>query len=140
MLDGDNVRQALSKDLGFSPTDRRENIRRVSEMAQILARSGTIVISAFISPYRADRDLVRAAAGELFHEVHLDAPLDVCEARDPRGLYNLARLGEIENFTGVSAPYEAPIAPELTLPTGEETVEDSLKRLVDYAADIFTLD
>ncbi len=140
VLDGDNVRQALSSDLGFSPQDRRENIRRVGEVAQVMARAGFIVVSAFISPYRADRDLIRAAAGTFFHEVYLDAPAEICEARDPRGLYTLARLGEIEKFTGVSAPYEAPVAPELTLPTGEESLNDSLTRLIDYTAKAFALD
>ena len=108
VLDGDNVRHGLCADLGFSPADRAENIRRIGEVAKLFAQSGCLVITAFISPYRADRDRVRAIAGELFHEVHVATSLEVCEARDPKGLYGKARRGEIEAFTGISAPYEAP--------------------------------
>jgi len=137
VLDGDNVRHGLCADLGFSPEDRQENIRRVGELAQILAHAGVIVITAFISPYRADRDGVRARAGDLFHEIHVSADLAVCERRDPKGLYKKARAGEIPEFTGISAPYEAPFAPELTIDTAHENVEACVDRLVEYALSAF---
>lgn len=139
VLDGDNVRQALSADLGFSPDDRRENIRRVGELAGVFANAGLISISAFISPYRGDRDRVRTVSGSMFHEIYLNAPLEVCEARDPRGLYAKARAGEIDDFTGISAPYEAPDAADLVLETGTETIEESLERLLDYTLKAFRL-
>ena len=117
-LDGDNVRHGLNATLGFSPEDRAENIRRVGEVAALFADAGFIVLTAFISPYRSDRARARTAARRTgvqgFHEVHVRAPLAVCEARDPKGLYRRARAGEIADFTGVSAPYEPPDRPELT--------------------------
>ena len=139
VLDGDNVRHGLCADLGFSPEDRQENIRRVGELAQILAQAGFIVLTAFISPYRTDRDGVRARAGDMFHEIHVAADLAVCEARDPKGLYKKARAGEIPDFTGVSAPYEAPYAPELTLDTGDLDIEHCVHRLAEYALRAFQL-
>lgn len=132
MLDGDNVRHGLSSDLGFSPEDRAENIRRVGEVAALFAEAGTIVIAAFISPYRADRDRIRARHPEYFHEIYLDAPVEVCERRDPKGLYRQARAGELKQFTGVSAPYEPPTAPHLTIHTGAQTIDQSVKALIDY--------
>ena len=118
VLDGDNVRHRLCADLGFSPEDRGENIRRVGEVAALLADAGLITIAAFVSPYRADRAGARRAVGPgRFLETWLSAPLAVCETRDPRGLYRRAREGRIPEFTGVSAPYEAPEAPDLTVPT-----------------------
>lgn len=132
VLDGDNVRQGLCSDLGFSPADRNENIRRVGETAALFARAGLIVVTAFISPYRADRDKVRAMAPGLFHEVYLDADVAACESRDPKGLYRKARAGLIPEFTGISAPYEAPAAPELVVPTGHQPVDRSLALLLDY--------
>ena len=109
VLDGDNVRMGLNKNLGFSAEDRAENIRRIGEVAKLFADSGTITTTAFISPYRADRDAVRALLPEgQFIEIHVNASLETCEARDPKGLYKKARAGEIKNFTGISAPYEAP--------------------------------
>jgi len=137
VLDGDNVRHGLNADLGFSPGDRTENIRRVGEVAKLLVDSGAIVLTAFISPYRADRDAVRArqAAPDDFIEVHVDAALEVCEARDPKGLYKKARAGEIAQFTGVSAPYEAPADPELKVDTGALTVEESVGVVVGYLVD-----
>ncbi len=118
VLDGDNVRHGLNADLGFSADDRAENIRRIGEVAGLFADAGVIAIASFISPYRADRARAREVAGDgRFVEVYLDVPLDVCEQRDPKGLYAKARAGEIADFTGVSAPYEAPDAPELTLDT-----------------------
>ncbi len=140
VLDGDNVRYGLNADLGFSPEDRVENIRRVGEVAALMARTGVIVITAFISPYLADRELVRTAHPDLFHEIYVAAPLAVCEARDTKGLYRKARAGEIAEFTGVSAPYEPPTAPELVLDTGQQTVEQSLARLVSYVEGHFVLD
>tara|TARA_R110001592_G_scaffold213512_1_gene466302 strand:- start:1388 stop:3289 length:1902 start_codon:yes stop_codon:yes gene_type:complete len=137
VLDGDNVRHGLCADLGFSPDDRQENIRRVGELAQILAHAGFIVVTAFISPYRADRDGVRARAGDLFHEIHVAANLDVCERRDPKGLYKKARTGEIPEFTGISAPYEAPHAAELVIDTANLEVDACVERLVEYALAAF---
>ena len=135
-LDGDNVRHGLNATLGFSPDDRAENIRRVGEVAALFAEAGFIVLTAFISPYRSDRARARAAAERAgaggFHEVHVRAPLSVCEARDPKGLYRRARAGEIADFTGVSAPYEQPDRPDLTVDTGDRAVADSLRLLVDY--------
>lgn len=145
VLDGDNVRFGISSDLGFSAADREENIRRVGEAAALFAGAGLIVVTAFISPYRADRARARAAlAREIgpgaFHEVFVSAPLAVCEARDPKGLYAKARRGEIADFTGVSAPYEPPDAAELVLETGAETVSESADRLQAYAEAAFRLD
>jgi adenylyl-sulfate kinase len=118
VLDGDNVRHGLCSDLGFSPQDRTENIRRIGEVAALFADAGLIIITSFISPYRSDRDLARqrVPAGK-FIEVFLDVSVEVCERRDPKGLYKKARAGEIPEFTGVSAPYERPVAPELALDT-----------------------
>ncbi|HZM32909.1 MAG TPA: adenylyl-sulfate kinase [Burkholderiales bacterium] len=132
LLDGDNVRQGLSADLGFSPKDRAENIRRIGEVAALFAEAGSIVITAFISPYRADRDRIRARHGRYFHEVYLDAPVEVCERRDPKGIYKRARAGEVKEFTGVSAPYEPPQQPELVLHTGDQGVAESLDLLTAY--------
>jgi len=140
VLDGDNVRQGLNSDLGFAPQDRNENIRRVGEVAALFADSGSIVITAFISPYRADRDLARAAAPGLFHEVHVDASLAACEERDPKGLYSRARRGEIPEFTGISAPYEEPTAPELVVKTENASVADSVEQLVEYVVERFAAD
>ncbi|HEX6155563.1 MAG TPA: adenylyl-sulfate kinase [Burkholderiales bacterium] len=132
LLDGDNARQGLNADLGFSPQERAENIRRIGEVSALFAEAGMIVISAFISPYRVDRDRIRATHGEYFHEVHISAPLHVCEARDTKGLYRRARAGEVKDFTGISAPYEPPVAPELEIKSGEWTTERCLGALVDY--------
>ncbi|MDE0391419.1 MAG: adenylyl-sulfate kinase [Rhodospirillales bacterium] len=142
-LDGDNVRHGLNATLGFSPEDRAENIRRVGEVAALFADAGFIVLTAFISPYRADRARARAAAERVtprgFHEVYIRAPLEVCEARDPRGLYERARAGEIPDFTGISAPYEPPERPELTVDTGDRSVEQSLRALIDHIERYFAL-
>ncbi len=132
VLDGDNIRSGLNADLGFSPEDRAENIRRVGEVAALFADAGMIAISAFISPYRADRERARKAAGDGFHEIYIHAPLEVCEQRDPKGLYKKARAGEIPDFTGISSPYEPPENPELVVPTHELSFEESLALLVDY--------
>ncbi|MBM3488934.1 MAG: adenylyl-sulfate kinase [Alphaproteobacteria bacterium] len=132
VLDGDNIRGGLCADLGFSPEERAENIRRVGEVAALMSRAGTLVLTAFISPYRSDRDRARKAAGERFHEVYVKADLATCEARDPKGLYKRARAGQIRDFTGVSAPYEPPERPELTIDTGSLTIEQSVQRIVDH--------
>lgn len=134
VLDGDNVRHGLNGDLGFSPDDRTENIRRIGEVARLFVDAGAIVLTAFISPYRADRDRIREAVEnpEDFIEVFVDCPLDVCEERDPKGLYEKARSGEIPEFTGISAPYEAPERPEICVDTSELSIEESADRVVEY--------
>jgi adenylylsulfate kinase len=132
ILDGDNVRHGLNKNLGFSPADRTENIRRIGEVAKLFTEAGLLVFTSFISPYRADRDLVRALhpAGR-FLEVHVAASLETCESRDVKGLYQRARAGEIPEFTGISAPYEAPERPELVLDTNQQAVEESVRALLE---------
>ena len=135
VLDGDNLRHGLNSDLGFSPADRAENIRRAGEVAALFADAGLITITSFISPYRADRDVARAAVGAgRFLEVWLDTPLEVCEARDPKQLYRRARAGEIEEFTGVSAPYEPPPDPALVLDTSRLDLAAGVERLVGLLA------
>jgi adenylylsulfate kinase len=133
VLDGDNVRHGLNKDLGFSPADRNENIRRIGEVAKLFTEAGLINATAFISPYRADRDQVRKimAAGD-FIEVFVSCSVAVCEERDPKGLYKKARAGQIPEFTGISAPYEEPSNPELTLHTDRESEAESLGIVLDY--------
>ena len=133
VLDGDNIRHGLCSDLGFSPDDRKENIRRVGEVAKLFAEAGIICITAFISPYRSDRELVRkmVKAGQ-FVEVYVNAPLAVCEQRDTKGLYAKARANEIKEFTGISAPYEAPVKPEIQLHTDQLTVAEAVAQIVEY--------
>jgi adenylylsulfate kinase len=133
ILDGDNVRMGLCKDLGFSEQDRAENIRRIGEVSKLFVQAGVVVLSAFVSPYRRDRDAVRALVenGE-FIEVFVDAPLEVCEQRDVKGLYKKAREGVIKGFTGIDDPYEAPLNPEITIKTAETTLEDGANLLVAY--------
>lgn len=126
VLDGDNVRHGLNKNLGFSPEDREENIRRVGEVAKLFVDAGTIVMTAFISPYREDRDQARELIEEnRFVEVFVECPLNICEERDPKGLYKKARIGEIKEFTGISAPYEEPNKPEVVVNTSELSVIES---------------
>ena len=135
VLDGDNIRHGLNRDLGFSAADRHENIRRVAEVARLMNEAGLLVITAFISPYRDDRALARSVIGqERFLEVWVNAELSTCEARDPKGLYAKARAGAIAEFTGVSAPYEAPQHPALTLDTQARTVDDCARGLMDLLA------
>jgi len=123
LLDGDNVRHGLNRDLGMSEADRAENIRRIGEVARLMTDAGLIVITAFISPFRADRDQARTLFGkEQFIEVFIDTPLTVCEERDPKGMYKKARAGEITGFTGIDSPYEAPLAPELRVDTAQKSV------------------
>ncbi len=139
VLDGDNVRHGLCADLGFSPEDRAENIRRVGEVAALLSEAGFVVIAAFISPYREDRNRVRVIAPDRFHEVHVRADIETCMERDPKGLYKRALAGEIPEFTGISAPYEEPEAPELAVETGGETPAESVARLVDYVDSVLAV-
>jgi adenylylsulfate kinase len=135
VLDGDNIRHGLNSNLGFSPDDRKENIRRIGEVAKLFCEANVVTLTAFISPYKADRDLARKVAppGQFF-EVFCDAGLEVCEQRDPKGLYKKARAGEIPEFTGISAPYEAPDKPELVLKSGQESLEESTRRVLDLLA------
>lgn len=133
VLDGDNVRHGLSRDLGFAPDERRENLRRVAEVAKLMNDAGLIVVSAFISPYREDRSMARAIVGAArFHEVYLDASLEACEARDPKGLYARARRGEIPEFTGISAPYEIPADPAIALRTEADGVDACATHLMRH--------
>jgi adenylylsulfate kinase len=132
VLDGDNVRNGLNSNLGFSPEERTENIRRVGEVAALFADAGLVCITAFISPYRADRDTARVACRASFHEIHIATDLATCELRDPKGLYKKARTGAIPEFTGISAPYEAPVNPEFRVETTGESIDASLEKLLDY--------
>ncbi len=138
VLDGDNVRHGLNKNLGFSAEDRAENIRRIGEVTKLFADAGLISITSFISPYRVDRDLARALhekAGLPFLEVYVEAPLEVAEQRDPKGLYKKARAGEIKGFTGIDDPYEEPQQAELVLHTGQQSVEESVRALYELLED-----
>ncbi|MCL4104766.1 UNVERIFIED_CONTAM: hypothetical protein GTU68_034205 [Idotea baltica] len=133
VLDGDNIRLGLNKNLGFAPEDRKENIRRIGEVARLFCESGTIVLSSFISPYKEDRDRVREISGEgKFIEVFVDASLETCEARDPKGLYKKARAGEIKEFTGVNAPYEAPENCELHLDSNSKGIEELANEVIAH--------
>lgn len=133
VLDGDNVRHGLNKDLGFSDSDRVENIRRIGEVSKLFVDAGLIVISAFISPFHSDRQIVRnlVESGE-FIEVFIDTPLEICEQRDPKGLYQKARKGEIPTFTGISSPYEIPNEPEIHVQTVDQSVEESVNNIIQY--------
>ncbi|SUK04904.1 adenylylsulfate kinase [Staphylococcus agnetis] len=132
-LDGDNVRHGLNNNLGFSPEDRQENIRRIAEVSKLMVDAGLITLTAFISPYRADRDRARQIVkdGE-FIEIYTKASVEACEARDPKGLYQKARTGEIPEFTGISAPYEAPEHPEIVIDTEQTTIERSVQYIINY--------
>jgi len=131
VLDGDNVRHGLNRDLGFSPQDRTENIRRIAEVARLMNDAGLIVITAFISPYRNDRQLAREIVGaEKFVEVYLDTPIKTCEERDPKGMYKRARAGEILGFTGVNAPYEHPVSPDMALDTSSASPSECARKLL----------
>ena len=131
VIDGDNVRHGLNRDLGFSPEERRENIRRIGEVVKLFVDAGLVALSAFVSPYRADRERVRAAMlpGD-FVEVYVNASLETCRARDPKGLYQKADRGEIVDLTGVGSPYEAPLSPELVLDTDRQAVSDSVDQML----------
>ena len=133
LLDGDNIRHGLNSDLSFSPEDREENIRRIGEVTCLFLDAGLITLASFISPYRKDRDRIREKAGkERFLEVFVDCPLEVCEQRDVKGLYKMAREGKISDFTGISAPYERPENPEITVNSSMDTVEESIERIYAY--------
>jgi len=135
ILDGDNVRMGLNKDLGFSVDDRNENIRRISEVAKLFSDSGTLVITAFISPFIEDRKKAREIIGDDFIEVYLKTDIEICEKRDPKGLYKKARAGEIKNFTGIDSPYEEPINPEIIIETENFTVDECSKKIYEYLID-----
>tara|TARA_B100001123_G_scaffold432713_2_gene556204 strand:+ start:1604 stop:3271 length:1668 start_codon:yes stop_codon:yes gene_type:complete len=139
VLDGDNVRHGLNSNLGFSPEDRAENIRRVGEVGALFAGAGFITITAFISPYRSDRERARTALPDGFHEVYVKADLEACEKRDPKGLYKKARAGEIPEFTGISAPYEVPKDPELTIDTSDSSVDECAQKLIEHIEHHFVL-
>ena len=130
ILDGDNVRSGLNKDLGFSPADRNENIRRIIEVSKLFVDSGKIVLCSFISPYRNDREMAREILGEHFVEIFVNTPIEECIKRDPKGLYKMAISGEIKNFTGVSAPYEKPLTPEILIEN--LSLKESVKKIIDY--------
>lgn len=132
VLDGDSVRAGLSRDLGFSPEDRRENLRRIAEVASMCAQAGLLAVVACISPRQVDRDRARATIGEDFHEIYVRADLNVCEARDPKGLYARARAGLVPDFTGISAPFEPPTHPDLVVDTVVLNEVRSVQRIVDY--------
>jgi len=133
ILDGDNVRMGLNKGLGFSEEDRKENIRRIGEVSKLFVDAGIIVSTAFISPFRSDREMVRSIVKEgEFVEIYIDAPLSVCESRDPKGLYKKARAGEIKQFTGIDSPYEAPEKPELSVKTGEKSLEACAEDVINW--------
>ncbi|MCZ6804919.1 MAG: adenylyl-sulfate kinase [Proteobacteria bacterium] len=133
VLDGDNIRQGLCNDLGFSDESRKENIRRIGEVSKLMMDAGVITLTAFISPFRRDRRIVRDITNEGdFIEILCNANLEVCEKRDPKGLYKKARAGEIKDFTGISSPYEVPEHPEIIVETGTQTVEESVTQVIDY--------
>jgi adenylylsulfate kinase len=133
VLDGDNIRHGLNKNLGFSPQDREENIRRISEVGKLFADAGLITTTAFISPYRKDRDFARELLGDgRFIEIFVKASIDTCEQRDPKGLYKKAKAGEIKEFTGISAPYEEPLKPEIILDADTMTIEQEVSKVIDY--------
>ena len=133
VLDGDNIRTGLNKDLGFSAKDREENIRRIGEVAKLFVDAGIFVLSAFISPYKKDRELVRnLVEKDEFIEIYVKCPLEVCEQRDVKGLYQKARAGIIKNFTGIDDPYEEPENPEIVVETDKETIEESVEKIISY--------
>lgn len=142
MLDGDNIRHGLCKDLGFTSDDRVENIRRIGEVCKLFTDAGLITMAAFVSPYREDRDKVRTllkgdnnSNRKNFIEIHVKASVATCEERDPKGLYKKARSGEISNFTGISAPFEEPLSPEVVLDSGDRTVDECVAQLISYLID-----
>lgn len=135
VLDGDNIRHGLNKNLGFSAADREENIRRIGEVAKLFADAGVVTMTSFISPYRKDRELVRAlhAEGKLpFVEVHVNTPIETCEQRDPKGLYKKARAGQLKNFTGIDDPYEAPLSPEMTIDATNLSPQEAVVLVLQY--------
>jgi len=135
LLDGDNIRHGLCKDLGFSDKDREENIRRIGEVANLFMNAGIVTITAFVSPFKSDREKVRKIIGKDFIEIFCAADLQICETRDTKGLYKKARLGEINDFTGISSPYEIPIDPEIIVETGSLDLDDSVKQIMQYLSE-----
>ena len=132
-LDGDNIRKGINNDLSFSPEDRTENIRRIAEVANLLIDAGLVVLAAFVSPYKKDRENIRTIVKDVnFVEIYVNTSIEECERRDTKGLYKKARTGEIKNMTGISAPYEAPENPDIEIKTEDESIEDSVKRIIDY--------
>ena len=141
LLDGDNVRNGLNRDLGFTEEDRKENLRRIGEVAKLMLDAGIIVISAFISPYKTERAAVKEIVGEdRFIEVYVNCPVNVCEERDVKGLYQKARQGIIPQFTGISAPYEAPATPDVEVRTNEETIDTSLNKIIHFIEPLIQAD
>jgi adenylylsulfate kinase len=139
ILDGDNIRTGLNKNLGFSAEDRKENIRRIGEVAKLFTDAGLVILTAFISPYEKDRDFVRTLLGNgEFIEVYVKCPVEVCEQRDVKGLYKKARMGEIKNFTGINDPYEEPSHPELLVETDKLSVEETVKNIFDFIIPLIT--
>ena len=140
LLDGDNIRHGLCRDLGFSDKDREENIRRIGEVANLFMNAGIVTITAFVSPFRSDREKVRKIIGKDFIEIFCAANIDICETRDTKGLYKKARLGEIKDFTGISSPYEIPKAPEISVDTGSLDLNDSVRQIMKYLSEKELLD
>ncbi|WP_320036486.1 adenylyl-sulfate kinase [Campylobacterota bacterium DY0563] len=133
LLDGDNIRHGLNKDLGFSETDRVENIRRIGEVSKLFVDAGLITLTAFISPFKSDRQIARSLVGyDEFIEVFINTPLEICEKRDPKGLYKKARDGAIKNFTGIDSPYEAPLEPQISINTDALTINESVDKIINY--------
>lgn len=133
LLDGDNIRHGLNKDLGFSETDRVENIRRIGEVSKLFVDAGLITLTAFISPFKSDRQIARSlVAYDEFIEVFINTPLEICEKRDPKGLYKKARDGAIKNFTGIDSPYEAPLEPQISINTDALTINESVDKIINY--------
>lgn len=132
ILDGDNIRNGINKDLDFSEAGRIENIRRIGEVAKLFCDAGVVVLAAFVSPFKNDRKILKDLMGDRFYEIFVDAPVEVCEQRDVKGLYKKARAGEISNFTGISSPFEAPENPDLHIYTADETIETSTERVIQF--------
>ena len=132
-LDGDNIRQGINKDLSFEPKDRTENIRRIAEIGHLMVDAGILTMAAFVSPYRSDRERIKTIVGaENFIEIYINTSLEECERRDVKGLYKKARAGEIKDMTGISAPYEAPLRPDIEIITDHQSVETSVKTILDF--------
>ncbi len=141
VLDGDNIRNGINKDLTFSPEDRTENIRRIAEVGNLCVDAGIVTLAAFVSPYREDRENIKSIVGSKhFIEIYVNTSLEECERRDVKGLYKKARAGEIQNLTGISAPYEAPLQPDLEIVTDQQTIEASVKTILDFLEEKLKLD
>ena len=132
-LDGDNIRKGINNDLTFAPEDRTENIRRIAEIANLMIDAGVVVLAAFVSPYKKDRENIKSIVKDVnFVEIYINTSIEECERRDTKGLYKKARAGEIKNMTGISAPYEAPEQPDLEIETEKESIDDAVQRIIDY--------